>query len=264
MIGHAVREWMGLLRSLFVYWRPGRQRGLRELYGSFVGPGDLVFDVGAHLGDRTAAFAGLGARVVALEPHPRLLPWLRRLVGGRSRVTVRGEAVGRSPGTATLSLSLATPAVSSLSGSWQKRVSRRNETFEDVRWEESVEVPVTTLDRLIETYGVPRFCKIDVEGFEAEVLAGLSAPLPGLSVEFVTGGLDVARACLRRLDALGRYEYNAIPGEERSFAFRRWRGAGELEAWLEAGAAGASSGDVYARLRDGGPSSGPERSVQRE
>src|SRR5690606_17457557 len=60
-------RWLGITRSLIVYWRPGRQRGLRDLYRPFVAPGGLVFDVGAHIGDRTAAFASLGARVVALE-----------------------------------------------------------------------------------------------------------------------------------------------------------------------------------------------------
>ena len=54
-----MRTWIGLARSLFVYWRPGRQRGLRRLYAPFVCAGDLVFDVGAHLGDRSAAFAAI-------------------------------------------------------------------------------------------------------------------------------------------------------------------------------------------------------------
>jgi hypothetical protein len=120
-----------------------------------------------------------------------------------------------------------------------------------VRWQETDEVPVTTLDALIAAYGVPRFCKIDVEGFEAEVLAGLSRPVAALSVEFVAGAVQVAVACVRRLGALGRYEFNAIPGEEREFVSERWLTADQICAWLTAGAGGASSGDVYARLTDG-------------
>ena len=75
---------IGLARSLAVYYGiPGRQRRLRALYGQFVRPGDLVFDIGAHLGNRTRAFAALGCRVVAVEPQPHVARMLRTLVGGR-------------------------------------------------------------------------------------------------------------------------------------------------------------------------------------
>ena len=241
-------RWLGLLRSLIVYWRPGRQRGLRRLYGSWVSPGDLVFDVGAHLGDRSVAFATLGARVVALEPQPHIVPWLRRMVHKHEGITVRAEAVGRSPGAARLAVSARNPTVSTLAETWRETVPKSNPGFRGVRWEEVVEVPVVTLDALIETYGEPRFCKIDVEGHEAEVLAGLSRPLRGISLEFVAGGLDVAMACVRRLEELGTYRYNAVPGERRTLLFEPWLGGDELVEWLEEGAGGASSGDVYARL----------------
>lgn len=244
-------EWLGLVRSLLVYWRPGRQRGLRRLYRPFVRPKDLVFDVGAHLGDRTAAFAALGARVVALEPQPRVAAWLRRLVGRKERVTVRAEAVGRARGTGRLAVSRRTPTVSTLADDWRKELPDANPGFRDVRWEDEVEVPVTTLDALVDTYGLPRFCKIDVEGYEAEVLAGLSRPVPALSVEFVSGRLDVAVSAVRRLRELGPYRFNAVSGEGRSHLFARWLSADRTIRWLEAGAGGAASGDVYARLPSG-------------
>lgn len=244
------REYLGLARSLAVYWRPGRQRALRRLYAPFVGPGDLVFDVGAHVGDRTAAFSALGARVVALEPQPLPARWLERTLARRRGVTVLRRAAGPEAGTARLAVSAAHPTVSTLAHDWKDRIGEANESFSRVRWNASVEVPVTTLDALIEEHGVPRFCKVDVEGFEARVLAGLSRPVPALSLEFVAGTLDVTEACIDRLGALGRYRYNVIPGEGRSFHFPRWQEPDRVLEWLRAGAGGASSGDLYALLQD--------------
>lgn len=246
---HRLSRRLGIARSLVVYWRPGRQRGLRGLYANFVEPGDLVFDIGAHLGDRTAAFRGLGATVVALEPQPALFRWLQRLVGGRG-VLLLPCAAGSETGEAELAVSEATPTVSTLSHHWRQSIGRHNPGFRDVRWEGRIRVPVTTLDALIAEHGVPRFCKIDVEGFEAEVLAGLSRPLAGVSVEFVSGALDVTHACVARLAELGDYRYNAIAGEGRGFLWPEWRSPRATREWLDRGADALASGDLYARLDD--------------
>jgi len=258
VIPASLRSMLGLARSLVTYWRPGRQRGLRALYRDFVAPGDLVFDVGAHLGDRTAAFQALGARVVAFEPQPVLAKWLGRIVGRRDRVTLRREAVGAHPGTATLAVARRHPTVSTLADEWREKIPEDNPGFRGVEWDAEVEVPVTTLDLLVAEYGLPAFVKIDVEGFEADVLAGLTTPVQAVSVEFVAGGLDVAVRCVDRLSTLATYEYNAIEGERRSFRWSGWRTAVEAKEWLSGGADGLPSGDLYAR-RSGGDAAPTER-----
>lgn len=243
---------LGILRSLVVYRRPGRQGALRRMYRPFVSPGDLVFDVGAHLGDRTAAFVALGARVVALEPQPAVRRWLQRLEGRSPAVVIRPEAVGPRKGTASLAVSRRHPTVSTLAHRWRAGIADRNAGFRGVDWDASVEVPVTTLDALVEEHGRPAFCKVDVEGFEAEVLAGLSTPLPALSVEFVGGSLEVAVACVERLESLASYRYNAVRGEGRRFVRDRWMEGREVLDWLEKAAEGIASGDLYARLPGAG------------
>jgi len=245
-----IRSVLGLIRSVAIYWRPGRQAALREWYRQWVPADGLVFDVGAHLGDRSVAFSDLGARVIALEPQPALLPALRFLTRNHPRIEVLASAVGSTPGQATLRVSAATPTVSSLSTEWIRSVRSANPGFRRVRWESTVTVPVTTLDALIERYGLPAFCKIDVEGFEAEVLQGVSQPLPAVSFEFIPGAMAITEACVHRLESLAAYRYNAALAEQRRFVFKDWIGPDEVLHWVRVGGPGPRSGDVYARLCD--------------
>jgi hypothetical protein len=93
----------GIARSLWIYYRsPGRRRRMDRLYSRFVVPGDLVFDIGAHVGDRTAAFCRLGCRVVAVEPQPPLVGLLRKFYGHSAKVMIAPVAVAASPGNIEL------------------------------------------------------------------------------------------------------------------------------------------------------------------
>jgi hypothetical protein len=109
-------------------------------------------------------------------------------------------------------------------------------------------VPLTTLDELIARHGRPAFIKIDVEGFEAQALTGLTQPVPALSFEFTTIQRDVAVSCLHRCDALGLARFNAALGESQSLTRRDWLSSADMANWLAALPQDANSGDIYARL----------------
>jgi FkbM family methyltransferase len=226
---------------------PGRQRRMVRLYGEFIGPGDLAFDIGAHVGSRVRAWRRLGARVVAVEPQPDCLRVLRLLYGRDHDVTIVPHAVGATTGRARLSVSTATPTVSSMSSSWIEAVST-DRRFARVHWDRTIEVEVTTLDELVAAYGEPTFCKIDVEGFEVEVLEGLTRPVPALSFEYLPPAHDQALAALDRIDRLGSYEYNYSPIETMRLESDHWLDAAALAALLVRFQPLGRSGDVYARL----------------
>ena len=238
----------GIARSLVMYHGlPGRHRGLVRFYGEFLGPGDVGFDIGAHVGNRVRAWRTLGATVVAVEPQPDFVRLLRLFFGRDRGVTIVPKALGERAGTARLGIATATPTVSSLSPDWRDTVAT-DPSFAKVRWDRSVDVEVTTLDDLVAAHGEPAFCKIDVEGFEADVLRGASRPLRALSFEYLPMAHDTALAVLALVEERGDYRYNYSPIETMRWASDRWLDATELVALLDRYRPSGRSGDVYARL----------------
>jgi FkbM family methyltransferase len=237
----------GIARSLWIYYRPGRRRRMDRFYSRFVRPGDLVFDIGAHVGDRTGAFSRLGCRVIAVEPQPPLVALLRRFYGRSAGVRIEPVGSAAAPGTVELLINSANPTLTTASPAFVAAAGNakgwRNEC-----WGHRLRVPAVTLDQLIERHGEPSFLKLDVEGFEAEALAGLSRPVQALSFEFTTIERGIASRCLARCCELGPYRFNAALGEIHRLAFAEWVDAEEIGHWLEALPDSANSGDIYARL----------------
>jgi FkbM family methyltransferase len=244
----ALKTVRGIMRSLRIYYGE-RDHGptLDDLYHGFVKPGDLVFDIGAHVGDRTGAFRRLGARVVALEPQPALARTLRLIYGRDPMVTVQGDAVGRGPGSVTLNVNVRNPTISTASTDFMAAAAGAP-GWEGQVWSKRVQVPLTTLDALIAQHGTPAFIKIDVEGYEAEVLAGLSQPVAALSFELTLIQRNVAHACIARCEVLGYTQFNASLGEGHAFAHDAWIDAKAITRWLDELPLEANSGDIYARL----------------
>jgi FkbM family methyltransferase len=244
MLG-AVRTARATLRSFRIYYGDRRRAAAMDrLYGSFIRSGDLVFDVGAHVGDRVASFRRLGARVVAVEPQPTMVRALRLLYGRNASVAIEAIAAGREPGRTRMLINADNPTVSTVSPAFVE-AARDAPGWETQRWNETIDIEVTTLDALIARHGVPAFIKLDVEGFEAEALHGLSHKVSALSFEFTTIQRDVALACIERCSAIGYTRFNAALGESQALA-SEWMDASAAADWLIALPQSANSGDIYA------------------
>ena len=241
------RTLKGVVRSLRIYYGKRHPRADMDcLYGQFVKAGDLVFDVGAHVGDRIAAFRRLGATVVAVEPQPALTRTLNLIYGRDRAVTIEATAIGSTLGEIELKINIDNPTVSTASDDFV-RAAAGAPGWEGQAWTRTVRVPVTTLDALIARHGIPAFIKIDIEGYEAEALAGLTQPVPALSFEFTTIQRDVALACIGRCHELGYVGFNAALGESQALAHATWQTAHEIAQWVAGLPHEANSGDVYAR-----------------
>lgn len=244
-----LHRWLAIARSILVYHAiPGRQRRLRQLYSPFVRAGDIAFDIGAHVGNRTRALDALGCRVVAVEPQADLARIVRFVTRRSGRVTVLELLVSSAPGRQTLWLSDAHPTVATSASDWRDERSKEP-GFAGVEWQRSVQVEATTLDALVDQFGMPAFVKIDVEGAEPAVLAGLTRAVPVLSFEYLPSALGQAHACAERLLQLGPYEFNWSRGETFVLGSGSWMTSAELMTVLSFPEAQRQSGDVYARLR---------------
>ncbi|MDT8398620.1 MAG: FkbM family methyltransferase [Pseudomonadales bacterium] len=242
------RSVAGLARSLSIYYgQPWKARALKRFYAALIPSDSLVFDIGAHVGNRSRILHSLGCRVLALEPQPLFLRFLKFALP-RDGITVLASAVAARPGRMLLNISRRHPTVTSLSVDWIDKVSR-TAGFAGVVWDKAMDVDVTTLDQLIADHGRPYFIKIDVEGMEADILAGLSQPVPLIAFEYLPAMINCADACLERLSELGAYQFRRVEGETADFVDDTWMSAAAMLASLRQLKSDGGSGDIYARLQ---------------
>lgn len=146
--------------------------------------GPLVFDIGAHIGEKTLTFLKLGARVVCVEPDPLHARIITQRFYSKRRVVVVNKAVSDSCGNETMFFLQEYPSFNTLSRKWKENIeSPGNKRLPGARFEYERSIETVTIDKLILTYGLPFYIKIDVEGYEKKALLGLSQPVPLLSFE---------------------------------------------------------------------------------
>ena len=186
-------------------------------YSSFIQPGDLIFDIGANVGNRVSIFLNIGAKVVAVEPQPACIAQLNKKFG--NKINVEPVCLGAVKGEMDMYISNES-TLSTLSKNFIERTGKTR--FKNNQWDHQIKVNVNTLDNLIGKYGRPAFCKIDVEGFEAEVLKGLSQAIPHLSFEYCVPEMqDNLLTCLQALHAIapnGKYNYSVRESMELASA----------------------------------------------
>lgn len=180
------------------YWKLRQAR--KRVYGQYLGRNQLAFDIGACHGEITEVFASLGCRVVAVEPTPGQAALVQKRYGN-SRVRVETVAVGDTPGDATFTIGQ-DPGHSTLNTEWVNTAGDR--------WAGQITVPVVTLADLEARYGHPAFIKIDVEGYEPNVLRGADRLPPALCFEFQNAAPDIAEEAIGLLDG---YQFTHTLGE---------------------------------------------------
>jgi FkbM family methyltransferase len=222
--------------------RPNQQRELQadvDFYRSLLPPGALCFDVGANVGEKSEALLLAGARVVAFEPNPLIVPELQARCAHDKNWSLVAAGVGCESAVAA----------------FYARAGHVNSGFIDGgEVVATFNAPVVTLDAAIRRFGAPAFCKIDVEGWEVEVLKGLTHPIPLVSFEFQLGdyGIKKTQDCLKELARFGSARVNITPAEKLRFHLPDWMTLNDMLAWfpgdLKKTLPGDYYGDIFVRL----------------
>ncbi|MEG5135447.1 MULTISPECIES: FkbM family methyltransferase [unclassified Microcoleus] len=209
---------------------------------NFVQPGELVFDVGANIGQKADVYAAAGAKVICFEPQPNCVNILTEKYQNNQNIAIVNKGLAEQAGTMELSVCNDANYISTFSKKWQTG------RFANYQWNETVSVEVTTLDEMIEVWGRPHFCKIDVEGFEYQVLKGLSTPIPYISFEFAIEFIDDTKKCINHLKTLGYKLFNFANGEQTNLVFPEWVSEERLVKYLESSNDSLLWGDIYAKF----------------
>jgi FkbM family methyltransferase len=221
------------------------RRSMRSFYASFVRRGDLVFDVGAHIGRHSEIFSDLGARVVAIEPNPSCCEQLARLAKVRD-IRVEQCAAGDGPGRLQLRI-CQDSVISTVVDAWYEG-ARNSPIHQDAQWLKSVEVDVVMIDQLAERYGIPAFVKIDAEGYDDHVLQGMSFRPRGLSFEYNRLLPGAAQRCFASPALSDGYEFNFSRGLDLKYVSESWLTGREMGNRLSVFVGDEEYGDVFARL----------------
>jgi len=217
-------------------------------YSSFVFNNELCFDIGANIGNRVRPLLNIGAKIIAVEPQQKCIKVLDYKFGRKIEIIPKG--VGAKESVKDFYIANEHTS-SSFSKKWIDSVKK--DRFKKYNWNKIVKMEITTLDKLIEKYGLPVFIKIDVEGYELEVLKGLTKPIKMISFEYmIPEQIDQIMQCVEQIELNdSNIECNYSIGESMMFEHENWVTVKQLRTIV-----GTTEfintlfGDIYVRLRN--------------
>lgn len=227
------------LADLIIETRTGKTKKAIAFYSSFLdarSPNKLIFDIGANKGNKVNAFLKMGFKVVAVEPEKKSLSTLHYRFKHK-KVSIVEKGVSDKEGTLTINVAEGRSGLNTLSDKWVGSLGSK----ETNRWEEehafkkSYEVPITTLEKLFLEFGVPYYIKIDVEGYEKNVIKGLER-----SPSFISFETNLPEFCAETIDCILHLQ-SLSPGSTYNYSVKdelesnQWLSGEQMIALVEKG-----------------------------
>jgi len=223
------------------------QKKYIDFYELFIKKDDLCFDIGAHKGHRTEIFLKLGARVVAVEPQSDCFKYLQIKFG--KKIQIENCGLGSKNGVEEMFIN-SSSSLSTFSKDWVNEAKLGR--FSDTKWVAKKLINIRTLDFIIEKYGVPKFCKIDVETYEYEVIKGLSHNIEYISFEFMLPeNYEAVKSCVNHIFKLNsNAEFNYSLEDTLRLELHNWLGLNRMNEFFSKSIFKTSSwGDIYIRMK---------------
>lgn len=254
MIEKTIRKVIGdtTIRRIQALIRSDKEKHLmkirRAFYLQFLGTNDTYFDVGANYGNRIEPIINDGIRIVAIEPQPQCVNFLTKHF--KDKISVVPKGLGSEVGELALFLS-DSHVVSSFSQEWIK-ATKESGRFGKTKWDRQQITLIDTLDNLIAQFGKPQFIKIDVEGYELEVLNGLNHPIRTISFEYTIpeGRISILK-CMDRISEISENRvvlFNYSIGESMEWALDSWLSLEEMKEEVDSDRFVHSEfGDIYSK-----------------
>jgi FkbM family methyltransferase len=221
----------------------------REFYLQFLSSGDIYYDIGANYGNRIEPIIDENIKIIAIEPQPKCIKKLKSKF--KNNIILIPKGLGAKKDVMTMFLARA-HTISTFSKDFIK-ATQESGRFSKYKWDKQISVEIDTLDNVISQHGKPSFMKIDVEGFELEVLKGLSSPIKFISCEYtVPERKDSLISCIDRIVEISGEEnvvFNYSIGESMEWALENWLTLKEMKKEINTDKfIKTDFGDIYSKM----------------
>ncbi|MBX3164158.1 MAG: FkbM family methyltransferase [Bacteroidetes bacterium] len=204
---------------------------IRHFYSDFIFPEMKIIDVGANVGNYSQVFLNLNAKVIGVEPQKFCQNILKKRFRNNQNFKLISAASGAVVSSSIIHKSKS-HTIASMNKNWIGNVTQSNR-FKNENWKDEEIVSVTTMDNIIKENFVPDYIKIDVEGYEKEVLKGLNHAVNFISFEITLPEMKQAAIdCVNEISRIGNYVF-VIPNQDKLIDIKEWFSKTDVLAYIE-------------------------------
>ena len=178
---------------------------------------ELIFDIGFNIGEFTQTCFNKfpNCSVVAVEANPELASKVSNHFYTKYNFTLLNNLVSDKEGELIdFYISRYTTGVSTASTTFMEnsRFTKGSKNVEanSIKWEAPIKIESISLDSMIERFGIPHLLKIDVEGYELNVLKGLTQKVNDICFEWHEEESEQLYKILDHLESLGYEQFGLI------------------------------------------------------